>query len=92
MNIEHPKGRFDTSRAVWRRAEDVVGDVAGPSQDNGSAPAGTDDSVSGDVEVAFVDDLIGLRNSDHPEGPILVFTQREWEAFIAGAKDGEFDL
>jgi Domain of unknown function (DUF397) len=88
MNIEHPKGRFDTSRAVWRRAEDLTG----PSQDNRPAPTDTDDSVYGDVEVAFVDDLIGLRNSDHPEGPILVFTQKEWEAFIAGAKDGEFDL
>ncbi|MGH3489380.1 MAG: DUF397 domain-containing protein, partial [Actinopolymorphaceae bacterium] len=26
-----------------------------------------------------------------PDGPILVFTPGEWEAFLAGAKDGEFD-
>jgi Domain of unknown function (DUF397) len=44
------------------------------------------------VEVAFVDDLIGLRNSADPSGPVLVFTQAEWDAFVAGARDGEFDL
>ncbi|MER7168939.1 DUF397 domain-containing protein [Micromonospora sp. NPDC000207] len=50
-----------------------------------------DDSDSA-VEVAFVDDLIGMRNSAEPEGPVLVFTQAEWDAFVAGAQDGEFDL
>lgn len=44
------------------------------------------------VEVAFVDDLIGMRNSADPDGPVLVFTQAEWDAFVAGAQDGEFDL
>ena len=42
--------------------------------------------------MAFVDDLIGLRNSADPAGPVLVFTQAEWDAFVAGARDGEFDL
>jgi hypothetical protein len=32
-----------------------------------------------------------MRNSAHPEGPVLVFTPAEWDAFILGAKDGEFD-
>lgn len=32
-----------------------------------------------------------MRNSRHPEGPALVFTDAEMEAFIAGARDGEFD-
>lgn len=44
------------------------------------------------VEVAFVDDAILLRDSNHPQGPVLVFTQGEWDAFVGGAKDGEFDL
>lgn len=44
------------------------------------------------VEVAFVDDAIAVRDSRHPEGPILLFTQAEWDAFVGGAKDGEFDL
>ena len=46
----------------------------------------------GSVEVAFVDDLIGVRNSAEPDGPVLVFTQSEWTAFVEGAKDDEFDL
>lgn len=45
----------------------------------------------GSVQVAFVDDLIGMRNADQPDGPVLVFTQDEWDAFVLGAKDGEFD-
>jgi hypothetical protein len=47
---------------------------------------------SGTVEVAFVDELVALRNGAEPDGPILVFTQAEWDAFVEGAKDGEFDI
>jgi hypothetical protein len=54
-----------------------------------SAPGDTKGSR---VEVAFVDDLIGLRNGADPDSPVLVFTQAEWDAFVAGAKDGEFDV
>lgn len=45
----------------------------------------------GEIEVGFVDDLIGMRHAKNPDGPVLVFTPAEWEAFLAGAKDGEFD-
>jgi hypothetical protein len=44
------------------------------------------------VEVAFVDGAILLRDGKNPQGPILVFTQAEWDAFVGGAKDGEFDV
>ena len=33
---------------------------------------------------------VALRNSRHPDGPALVFTRAEWEAFLGGAGDGEF--
>jgi Domain of unknown function (DUF397) len=43
------------------------------------------------VEVAFLaDGGVAMRNSRHPAGPALVFTKAEWEAFLGGAKDGEF--
>lgn len=44
------------------------------------------------VEVARIDDdgLVAVRNSRYPSGPALVFTAPEWEAFVRGAKDGEF--
>ena len=44
------------------------------------------------VEVAFVGDSILVRDSKNPSGAVLVFTPREWDAFVNGAKDGEFDL
>ena len=44
------------------------------------------------VEVAFVGDAIAVRDSKNPGGPALIFTQSEWDAFVGGAKDGEFDL
>jgi hypothetical protein len=34
---------------------------------------------------------VAIRNSRHPEGPALVFTEAELDAFLAGVKDGEFD-
>ena len=43
------------------------------------------------VEVRFVGDSVPLRNSRDPDGPVLVFTAREWEAFVEGVKRGEFD-
>ena len=44
------------------------------------------------VEVAFVDEAIVVRDSKNPAGPALIFTSAEWDAFVGGAKDGEFDL
>ena len=44
------------------------------------------------VEVAFVDEAIAVRDSKNPGGPALIFTSAEWDAFVGGAKDGEFDL
>jgi len=34
---------------------------------------------------------IAMRNSRFPVGPVLLYTQAEIIAFLAGAKDGEFD-
>lgn len=50
-------------------------------------------SMSSDcVEVAILDRLIGVRDSKDREGPVLVFGLSEWNAFVAGVRDGEFDL
>jgi hypothetical protein len=34
---------------------------------------------------------IAVRNSRFPDGPALVFTRAEWDAFLLGARDGDFD-
>lgn len=53
-------------------------------------------NLSGDtgcVEVAYADGVIGVRDSKQDgAGPILVFNAREWEAFIAAARNVEFAL
>ena len=43
------------------------------------------------VEVARGDDVIGVRDSKDPGGPVLIFTLTEFEAFLDGAHNGEFD-
>jgi Domain of unknown function (DUF397) len=71
------RGRLNLADARWR-----VSSEAAPED--------------GNVEVAEVPHTDGvtytvMRNSAHPEGPVLVFTPGEWKAFIGGAEDGEFD-
>jgi hypothetical protein len=49
-------------------------------------------AVGNCMEVAALSsDEVAVRNSRYPEGPALVYTRAEIGAFIAGAKDGEFD-
>jgi Domain of unknown function (DUF397) len=47
---------------------------------------------NGCVEVAFVDGQVGVRDSKDRQGPVLEFTANEWEAFLAGAREGQFEL
>jgi hypothetical protein len=49
---------------------------------------------SGDcVEVATnLPGLVAVRDTkDNGNGPVLIFTPAEWDAFVGGTKDGEFD-
>jgi hypothetical protein len=44
------------------------------------------------VEVAFLaGGQVAVRNSRHADGPPLVFTGAEWDAFLCGVRGGEFD-
>ena len=47
---------------------------------------------NGCVEVAYGDDQIAVRDSKDLSGPMLLFTPLEWRAFLAGVRDGEFDV
>lgn len=76
-NNEKPSiDQLDLSNVEWLR-----------SDDEDEEPGG------GRIEVAFLDDGTTLmRDGEDPEGAVLVFTPQEWEAFVGGVKDGEFDL
>lgn len=44
------------------------------------------------VEVAVLPGrAVAVRNSRHRDGPALIFTHAEIDAFIRGVKDGQFD-
>jgi len=43
------------------------------------------------VEAAFMTDSgVAVRNSRFPDGPALLFTDAEWDAFLRGVKAGDF--
>lgn len=43
------------------------------------------------VEVASLAGGVGVRDSKDVTGPVLRFTPAEWDAFIGGVRNGEFD-
>jgi hypothetical protein len=44
------------------------------------------------VEVRASAAGVAVRDTKHREGPSLGFTPDEWQAFVQGVKQGEFDL
>ena len=75
-----------------------------PGDDAGSVDDGAAGSEESRVEVYVTTDtsaaphkadearLYVMYDAAHPEGDKLYFTEAEWEAFVLGVKDGEFDL
>jgi hypothetical protein len=47
--------------------------------------------TNGCVEVALDTAEVAVRDSKDRNGPVLHFTAREWEAFLAGVRNGEFE-
>jgi len=43
------------------------------------------------VEVALTETEVLVRHSQQPSGPYLSFTISEWNAFLIGARQGQFD-
>jgi len=74
----HDGNSADLSQVQWR--------VSSRSGDGGGGTC---------VEAGPLNDGTGrvaLRHSQHPDGPVIVYTRAEWDAFLAGAKDNEFDF
>jgi hypothetical protein len=45
------------------------------------------------VEARFLNDVVEVRNSHHPDAGTVRFTRSEWETFITSvSEDGEFRL
>jgi len=51
------------------------------------------DGTPGKLEIGFADNgLVALRYAEEPDGTILIYTPEEWDAFVEGVKDGEFEI
>ena len=48
--------------------------------------------TTGCVEVSFIEGSIAVRDSKEPSGPVLCFNREEWQAFLEGIRDREFDI
>lgn len=46
----------------------------------------------GCVEVKVGDEQVSLRDSKDPLGPVLNFTWHEWDVFLRGVDNAEFNL
>jgi hypothetical protein len=44
------------------------------------------------VEVGITDEGVAVRDTKDRSKPAHIYTRAEWDAFIGGVKDGEFDL
>lgn len=45
------------------------------------------------VEVATnLSGIVAVRHSRRPDAEVIVYTDKEWAAFVGGVRDGEFDL
>ncbi|MGH3978617.1 MAG: DUF397 domain-containing protein [Pseudonocardiaceae bacterium] len=75
------RGTLDLSSAVWQRSDQ--------SSDDQSS-----DAEEPHLEIAFVaGGYVAMRSSENPvDSETLIFTPAEWEAFVLGVKDGEFDV
>jgi predicted secreted Zn-dependent protease len=43
------------------------------------------------VQVAADQNIILIRNSRQPDGPLVEYTSEEWHEFVSGIKKGDFD-
>jgi Domain of unknown function (DUF397) len=92
MKPENPKEFFKGTK--FSKASGSYHAYGGGSGGFGTNPGGEGPSpVPGPicVEVAKKNGFVGVRDSQNPDGTVIAFTDKEWEVFIKGVKDGEFD-
>lgn len=67
--------------------------VAGECHESPNYRRSTFCTSGGCVEVAVLaDGRVAVRDSTEPERPPQVYSVAEWQHFVAGVKDGQFDI
>lgn len=66
--------------------------AVGPSPEQGRWRASSHSASAGDcVEIAELGDMVGVRDSKDPNGPVIELTRSEWCAFVDAVKRGDLD-
>ncbi|HIV59370.1 MAG TPA: DUF397 domain-containing protein [Candidatus Stackebrandtia faecavium] len=51
------------------------------------------DGKPGRLEIGYADNgMVGMRYANEPGGTMLIYTPKEWDAFLDGVHKGEFDV
>jgi hypothetical protein len=80
---------IDVAAQHWRRsgdADDAI-EVAMVGRHGQPAPGEAPDEKPGDAGA----DWVLMRVADDPSGRVLVYDRYEWECFLDGVRNGEFD-
>lgn len=78
---------MELSTADWRKSS-----FSGNNGGNCVEVAALENVTDGPDHKSEHSKLIAVRDSKDPNGPTLFFTPAEWDAFLSGVKDNEFDL
>jgi hypothetical protein len=68
------------------------GDDAAPADEESRVEVYITTDTSAAPHKAGEDKLYVMYDAAKPDGDKLYFTEAEWDAFVLGVKDGEFDL
>ena len=83
---------LDLSLFTWVKAE--ASNPSGDCVEIGFVKSSHSGNNGGCVELSATEDqdVFLMRDSKDPDGPKLRFNRREMDAFLRGARDGEFDF
>ena len=88
---------IDLAAQVWQRSgrgdgaiEVAFARVSGP-QTRRDPETRRDEEIRGDPETRGFGRWVLMRVSGDPQQRVLVFDRNEWECFLDGARNGEFD-
>lgn len=85
--------RLGFDRTVITKTENGSGERAMEAMNPGWQKSSYSGNGGNCVEVArIMPGAVGVRDSKDPQGPVLVFTPDEWQAFAASVKAGESGL
>jgi hypothetical protein len=74
---------------------ETVADLAGLRGVNWHISTRSADNGGSCVEAGPLNDgsgRVAVRHSHFPDGAVILYTKAEWDAFVGGVKDGEFDF